>query len=93
MTPLSKNHQNFFDQQRKKDALLMIKEYFKKERDEELGELGAELIYDFFIEKLAPSVYNQAIDDLKQWFKDRVFYLEADVDSLKKDTSYTEPDL
>ena len=79
--------------QRKQDQLSLIKEYFLKERDEQLGDLGAELVYDFFIENCAPSIYNQAIDDLKKMLKERVFYLETDIESLKKNTVYIDSDL
>lgn len=37
--------------------------YFAKERDEELGELASELVLDFFITELAPSIYNQGVED------------------------------
>lgn len=49
-----------------------IKNYFENERDEELGDLAASLILDFFIEKLAPEFYNQGIYDSYQFMTDRV---------------------
>lgn len=38
-----------------------IVDYFKEERDEDLGELACGLVLDFFIEELAPYVYNQGV--------------------------------
>ncbi|KIY21001.1 MULTISPECIES: DUF2164 domain-containing protein [Mesobacillus] len=40
-----------------------IKRYFHEERGEELGDLAAMLILDFFASKLAPHFYNKAIQD------------------------------
>lgn len=46
--------------------------YFLNERDEELGELSSQLLLDFFVEKLAPYVYNQGVEDAYICIKDRV---------------------
>lgn len=37
--------------------------YFLNERDDDLGDLAASLILDFFMEKLAPEFYNQGVYD------------------------------
>ena len=49
--------------EKKEDMIKAIKAYFQKERDEELGDLAATLILNFFMEKLAPEVYNQGVYD------------------------------
>lgn len=49
--------------EKKKEMVSAIKNYFLKERDEEIGDLAAGLILDFVIEELAPEFYNQGIDD------------------------------
>lgn len=41
----------------------LLKEYFKNERNEELGDLAATLLLDFIIEELAPEFYNQGVYD------------------------------
>ncbi len=57
----------------KKDMLIEeIKKYFSNERDEDLGDLASSLILDFFIEKLGPEIYNQGIQDAKQYMEERV---------------------
>ncbi len=43
---------------RKKAIISQIKKFFMQERGEDLGDLGAQLILDFFIEKIAPDIYN-----------------------------------
>lgn len=40
-----------------------IKKFFCEEREEELGNLAAEIILDFFIDEIGPYIYNQGIAD------------------------------
>ena len=47
-----------------------IKNYFSKEREEEIGDLAAGLMLDFIVEKLAPEFYNQGICDSHQYMHD-----------------------
>ena len=49
-----------------------IKEYFLNEREENLGDLAAALILDFFIEKLAPEIYNQGVQDSYIYMTEKV---------------------
>lgn len=49
-----------------------IVEYFWEERDEDLGELASQLILDFFLEELAPSVYNQGVEDSYAYTMDKL---------------------
>lgn len=44
-------------------AVQEIQTFFLKERDEEIGNLPAEFLLDFVLEKIAPIIYNQAIED------------------------------
>ena len=43
------------------EMLSLIKNYFMKEREEEMGGLAAGLILDFIKEELAPEFYNQGV--------------------------------
>jgi uncharacterized protein (DUF2164 family) len=52
--------------------IALIKEYFLKERDEELGDLSAILILDFFVEKLASEFYNLGVYDSYKYTMDKV---------------------
>lgn len=46
----------------KRDKMVSsIKNFFHEEREEELGDLAANLILDFIIEELAPEFYNQGV--------------------------------
>ncbi len=51
------------DKGKKDNMISSIKKYFQDEREEDLGDLAANLILDFFIEKLGPEIYNQGIED------------------------------
>lgn len=47
----------------KEHIVLDIQKYFIDERDEEIGNLSAELLLQFMIEKVGPAIYNQGIRD------------------------------
>lgn len=57
------NQQFKISPEKRSDMIAAIKDYFRKERQEELGELAATLILDFFTETLAPMFYNQGVYD------------------------------
>jgi len=56
----------------KKDMIGEIKKFFLEEKDEDLGDLGALLILDFFIEKLGPQIYNQGLDDAHLFISEKL---------------------
>jgi len=56
--------------ERKAAMIAEIRHYFLKERDEELGDLAAEMVLDFITEKLAPDFYNQGVDNAYRYMKE-----------------------
>ena len=55
----------------RRDAMVAeIKNYFSKERDEEVGDLAAGLILDFIVEKIGPEFYNQGVSDSHKYLHD-----------------------
>jgi uncharacterized protein (DUF2164 family) len=65
----------------KRDEMVSeIKNYFLKEREEEIGDLAAGLILDFIVEKLAPEFYNQGVNDSYTYMKD----MTEDLLSIRK---------
>jgi uncharacterized protein (DUF2164 family) len=57
----------------KRDFMISeIKDFFLKERDEELGDLASALVLDFFMNKLAPEAYNQGVYDSCQYMRKKV---------------------
>lgn len=61
-----------FKEDRKKAMIREIKKYFSEERDEDCGDLGAQLILDFIIEKIGPDIYNQGLDDAHIYLSEKL---------------------
>lgn len=64
-------------------ALNEIKKYFSTERDENMGDLSAELFLNFITEKIAPFFYNQGIRDAHQYMSEKL----EDLYGLEKSTN------
>ncbi|MBP1970745.1 uncharacterized protein (DUF2164 family) [Virgibacillus natechei] len=47
----------------KNEMVGLIQGYFEKERNEQIGNLAAMLMLDFFMEELAPVFYNKGVED------------------------------
>ncbi|WP_138205798.1 DUF2164 domain-containing protein [Haloimpatiens lingqiaonensis] len=58
--------------EKREKMISSIKEYFFNERDEELGDLAAGLILDFFIKELSTEFYNQGVYDSYKYMNDRI---------------------
>ncbi len=57
----------------KRDEMLSaIKNYFSKEREEEIGDLASGLILDFIIKEIAPEFYNQGVSDSYKYMQDTI---------------------
>lgn len=72
-----------FSKEQKQEMINLIKEYFYQERDEDLGDLAADMILTFFIEKLAPGIYNQGVEDAYAFMSDKlqdVFEIQMNMD-------------
>lgn len=69
--------------EKRQEMISIIKSYFADERNEDLGDLSAMLILDFFIEKLAPDFYNQGINDSYKYLTDKIEDLFA-IQIIKK---------
>jgi uncharacterized protein (DUF2164 family) len=61
-----------------KQSVASIRRYFKDELDQDVGDLKAGLVLEFFVKEIAPSVYNGAISDAQTFLRDRV----ADLDGV-----------
>ena len=54
-----------------------IQLYFRNEHDENIGDLKAEMFLEFFINKLGPKIYNQAISDANSFIHEKIIDLES----------------
>jgi len=49
-----------------------LKRYYWNERNEELSNLGAELLLDFIVNDIGPYIYNKAIEDSYAYMNERI---------------------
>jgi uncharacterized protein (DUF2164 family) len=66
-----------------------IKRFFAESMDDDIGDLKASLVLDFFVREIGPSIYNQAIADAQTYFQEKASDLggvryEAEFDYWKK---------
>ncbi|MDR7867308.1 MAG: DUF2164 domain-containing protein [Sporomusaceae bacterium] len=56
----------------KQDLISSIKEYFARERDEEISDFQAAAVLAFILETVGPHIYNQAVADAHALMSDRL---------------------
>ena len=61
----------------RKQALASVKRYFAESWEQEVGDLKADLLLDFLLREIGPSIYNRAIGDAQVFLRDRVADLEG----------------
>ncbi len=54
-----------------------LKRYLMENLDDEMGDLKTNLMLEFILKEIAPTIYNQAIADAQTYFHGRVADLEA----------------
>lgn len=59
-----------------------IKAFYLDERGEEIGMIEQMQLMDFFEEKMAPIIYNRALDDARTWFTRMMENLDSDYYTL-----------
>jgi uncharacterized protein (DUF2164 family) len=68
----------------KRKMLDEIKDYYEREREEQIGIIASEGLLDFFLEDLGKIIYNKALDDVKRWYQTRMDDVEADFYTIYK---------
>jgi len=61
-----------FTREEKEDMAAAIREYFRKERDEDIGNLASLMVLDFIIEELGPWFYNRGVEDARSYMSERL---------------------
>ena len=61
----------------KKQAVASIRRYVAENWDQDVGDLKAGLLLDYFLKEIGPTVYNRAIGDAQAYFRDRTADLEG----------------
>jgi uncharacterized protein (DUF2164 family) len=67
------------DKHARKEAIASIERWFRDERDERIGNVFAGALLGFFLEEIAPTVYNRAVSDVQERLRMRVDELEIEV--------------
>lgn len=57
--------------EKKEEFIKVIKAYFEKERDEEIGDLAASIFLDFITKEIGPEFYNQGVLDSYKYINER----------------------
>ena len=55
-----------------------IKAFYLDERGEEIGIIQQMQLLDLFERKMAPIIYNKALDDAKKWFSQMLDNIDSD---------------
>lgn len=61
-----------------------IREFYLDERGEEIEIIEQIQLLELFEQKLAPVIYNKALDDVKKWYAQMMYNLDADYYALYK---------
>ena len=62
-----------------------IHDFFDEEFEDDIGMIKQQRILELFMERLAPVIYNKALDDAIYWYKRQQDNLEADFYELYQD--------
>ena len=60
-----------------KQAIASIKRYVLEELDQDIGDLKAGFVLEYFLKEIGPSIYNAAIADAQAYLRDRVADLDG----------------
>lgn len=67
----AKNEKFELSKVEQKEMTGLIQEFFLKEREEEIGDLQADMILDFIVDKLSDKFYNKGVYDSYVYMNDR----------------------
>jgi uncharacterized protein (DUF2164 family) len=65
--------------ERKAQLVAELRAFHVREFDEDISSFRAEQLIDFYLQKLGPGVYNQAVQDARAYIQTRLDELEGDV--------------
>jgi len=61
----------------RQQAIESIKRYCAESMEDEVGDLKAGLLLDFFLKEIGPSVYNKAVTDSQAYFQEKLVDLDG----------------
>jgi uncharacterized protein (DUF2164 family) len=63
----------------RQQAIASIDRYFAENMEERIGNIAASGLLGFFLEEIAPAVYNQAVRDVQERLRSRVEEVDFEV--------------
>ena len=63
----------------RQQAVASIERYFLQNMEEKIGNIAAAGLLGFFLEEIAPAVYNQAVRDVQERLRARVEEIDLEV--------------
>ncbi len=69
---------------KRKEAIESIIDFFKTERDEEIGIIAAEDVLDMLMQNIGRQIYNKGIEDAKKVLHSRFEDMTTDLESLAR---------
>ncbi len=63
----------------RQQAIASLQRYFAKHLDDEIGNMTADSLLDFFIDEIGPLIYNKAVADVQARLQARVLDVDAEV--------------
>ena len=63
----------------RQQAIASIERYFRQNTDEEIGNMAAGALLNFFLEELGPVVYNKAVADVQVRLQMRISELDIEI--------------
>ena len=70
--------------EKRKEYIRELIEFFQVERDEEIGMIAAENILDHFLQNVGINLYNNGIEESITFLRERFESLELDMESILK---------
>lgn len=75
-----------FDKDETKAIVSEIRDYFREELDQDIGVLPAEMLMNFFADKMGAYYYNRGVHDAQAALKQRMDSLHDDLYGLEQRT-------
>ena len=70
-----------FPKEAKQQAISSIQRYFQENMNEEIGNLRAGALLNFFVEEIGPVIYNMAVAEVQERLKTRVMEVDLEVNA------------
>jgi uncharacterized protein (DUF2164 family) len=60
------------NKQETQDCVASLQTYFRKELDEEIGEMKAKFLLDYILKEIAPLAYNRGVKDAEMFMRAKI---------------------